>query len=96
MGGSPSSPLGLAASVDAAADFVRSHASLHTFMTDRIDRLRPSHQLTLKARPAGTTYTTVTLKAMNASWAMLSSLEMIRTYPQLQCTAKGQRLLFRL
>ena len=38
--------------MDAAADFVRSHASLHTFMTDRIDRLRPSHQLTLKARTA--------------------------------------------
>lgn len=48
----PSTPLGLEGSVEAAAEFVRSHASLHTFMTDRIDRLRPSHQLTLKARVA--------------------------------------------
>lgn len=43
----------MAGSVDAAADFVRSHASLHAVMTDRIDRLRPSHQLTLKARIDG-------------------------------------------
>ena len=49
--GSPEcTPIRLADSVEAAAVFVRSQATIHACITVRIDRLRPSHQLTLKAR----------------------------------------------
>jgi len=41
-------PSSLEESVEAAAAFVKGHASIRTVMVERIDRLRPIQQLTLK------------------------------------------------
>ena len=38
--------------MDAAAAFVKGHASIRTVMVERIDRLRPIQQLTLKVGAA--------------------------------------------
>jgi hypothetical protein len=45
-------PGDLAGSLEAAAAFVKGHASIRTCMVERIDRLRPSQQLTLKVPTA--------------------------------------------